>query len=155
MAVGAEPVAARTMSRPPRPPGEHVLGAGLWQGVLRLGVLVTALSLAVGVWSQDHGGAWQSLLFLTLLAAQLGVVLGLRERLFTRANPFLPLAVAASALLGLAALYLPALQDVLGTAPVSWPGLGAAAVAGLVAFTAARFDPTTRRGSGASAARAR
>ncbi|MEV7179032.1 cation-translocating P-type ATPase [Kitasatospora sp. NPDC093679] len=146
VAVGAEPVAARTMSRPPRPPREHVLGAGLWQGVLRLGVLVTALSLAAGVWSQDRGGAWQSLLFLTLLAAQLGVVLGLRERLFTRANPFLPLAVAASAVLGLAALYLPALQDVLGTEPVAWPGLGAAAAGGLVAFAAARFDPTTRHG---------
>ncbi|WP_030270959.1 cation-translocating P-type ATPase [Streptomyces sp. NRRL B-24484] len=145
VAVGAEPVAARTMSRPPRPPHEHILGAGLWQGVLRLGVLVTALSLAAGVWSEDRGAAWQSVLFLTLLAAQLGVVLGLRERLFTRANPFLPLAVAASAVLGLAALYLPALQDVLGTEPVSWPGLGAAVAAGLVAFGAARFDPTTRR----------
>ncbi|MEW1908132.1 cation transporting ATPase C-terminal domain-containing protein [Kitasatospora sp. NPDC085895] len=47
VAVGAEPVAARTMSRPPRSPREHALGAGLlWQGVLRLGVLATALSLA-------------------------------------------------------------------------------------------------------------
>ncbi|WP_263106938.1 cation-translocating P-type ATPase [Kitasatospora sp. DSM 101779] len=146
VAVGAEPAAARTMSRPPRPPHEHVLGAGLWQGVLRLGILLTALALAAGTWSEDRGGPWQSVLFLTLLAAQLGVVLGLRERLFTRANPFLPVAVAASAVLGLAALYLPALQNVLGTAPVSWAGAGAAVAAGLVAFAAARFDPAARRG---------
>ncbi|MFJ4670533.1 cation-translocating P-type ATPase [Kitasatospora purpeofusca] len=139
VAVGAEPVSAQAMRRPPRSPHEHVLGAGLWQGVLALGAVVTAVSLAAALWAEAAGRPWQSVLFLTLLAAQLGVVLGLRERLFTRANPFLPAAVLASAGLAVAALYLPLLQDVLLTVPLSWADIGAAAAAGAVAFGAARL----------------
>jgi Ca2+-transporting ATPase len=56
----------------------------------------------------------------------------------TAANPFLPLAVAGSAGLALAALYLPALQDVLLTVPLAWTEIGAAALAGAVGFVAAR-----------------
>ncbi|GAA4990160.1 hypothetical protein GCM10025734_16840 [Kitasatospora paranensis] len=100
--------------------------------------MVTAVSLATAVWARAAGAPWQSVLFLALLAAQLGVVLGLRERLVTSANPFLPLAVAGSAGLALAALYLPVLQDVLLTEPLALPEIGAAALAGVVGFTAAR-----------------
>ncbi|MFB7616812.1 cation-translocating P-type ATPase [Kitasatospora sp. NPDC056181] len=139
VAVGAEPVSAQAMRRPPRSPHEHVLGAGLWEGVLALGATVTAVSLAVALWAEAAGRPWQSVLFLALLAAQLGVVLGLRERLFTRANPFLPAAVLASAGLAVAALYLPLLQDVLQTVPLSWADIGAAGTAGLAAFGAARL----------------
>lgn len=66
------------------------------------------------------------------------MVLGLRERLFTRANPFLPLAVLASAGPGVAALYVPFLRDVLETEPLSWADGGAATAAAAVAFAAAR-----------------
>ncbi|MFI8458585.1 cation-translocating P-type ATPase [Kitasatospora sp. NPDC085464] len=138
VAVGAEPVSGQAMRRPPRPPNEHVLGAGLWQRVLRLGVVITLIALGAGLWAERAGHAWQSVLFLALLAAQLGVVLGLRERLFTRANPFLPLAVLASAGLGVAALYVPYLQDVLETEPVSWADGIVVTAAASVAFAAAR-----------------
>ncbi|MED7955063.1 cation-translocating P-type ATPase [Streptomyces sp. BE303] len=152
VAVGAEPVSAQAMRRPPRSPREPVLGAGLWQGVLALGAVVTAVSLAAALWAESAGRPWQTALFLTLLAAQLGVVLGLRERLFTRANPFLPAAVLASAGLAMAALYLPLFQDVLLTVPLSWPDIAVAAAAGVVAFGAARLGarrlilPSRRRG---------
>ncbi|WP_457030772.1 cation-translocating P-type ATPase [Kitasatospora sp. P5_F3] len=162
VAVGAEPVSARAMRRPPRPPDEHVLGAGLWQRVLRLGVVVTVVALGAGLWAEGAGHPWQSVLFLALLAAQLGVVLGLRERLFTRANLFLPLAVLASAGLGVAALYVPFLRGVLETEPLSLADGGVAAAAALVAFAAARVGgrpgrrlrervghgPTRRSGAG-------
>ncbi|WP_329315730.1 hypothetical protein OG723_36055 [Streptomyces sp. NBC_01278] len=52
-------------------------------------------------------------LFLALLAAQLGVVLGLRTRLLTRQNLFLPLSVLASILMAAAALYVPFLPEAL------------------------------------------
>ncbi|WP_354637174.1 cation-translocating P-type ATPase [Kitasatospora camelliae] len=152
VAVGAEPVSARAMRRPPRPPDEHVLGAGLWQGVLRLGVVVTVVALGAGLWAEWAGRPWQSVLFLALLAAQLGVVLGLRERLFTKANPFLPLAVLVSAVLGVAALYVPFLQDVLETEPLSWADAGVVMAAALVAFAAARLiGRRGRRGRAAPA----
>ncbi|MBD0694966.1 ATPase [Streptomyces sp. CBMA123] len=139
VAMGAEPLSPGAMARPPRPPRQHILGSGVWQRVLLLGVVAAAASLGAALWA--HGGErpWQSVLFLALLAAQLGVVLGLRERLLTRANLFLPLAVLASAALGAAALYLPFLRDVLDTVPLSWSDLAAPVVAGLVGFVAARL----------------
>jgi Ca2+-transporting ATPase len=144
--MGAEPVSPNAMRRPPRPPRQHVLGDGLWQRVLRLAAMVTAASLAAGLWMRHSGQAWQTTLFLALLVAQLGVVLGLRERLFTRENPFLPAAVLASVVLGAAAVYLPFLQTVLKTSPPSWAGLGAALAAGAAGFCAARVESRAARG---------
>ncbi|MCZ4124866.1 MULTISPECIES: cation-translocating P-type ATPase [Streptomyces] len=145
VAMGAEPVSENAMLRPPRPPHQHVLGDGLWQRVLRLAALVTVASLAAAEWARHSGQPWQTTLFLALLIAQLGVVLGLRERLFTRENPFLPAAVLASVALGAAALYLPFLQTVLQTSPPAWSGLTAAVVAGLAGFCAARVENRSAR----------
>ncbi|MFF3609801.1 cation transporting ATPase C-terminal domain-containing protein [Streptomyces sp. NPDC002463] len=77
------------------------------------------------------------MLFLALLAAQLGVVLGLRARLVNRENPFLPGAVLASALLGAAALHVPFLRSVLETEPLGWSGIGLALACAPVGFLAA------------------
>ncbi|MFF4650721.1 cation-translocating P-type ATPase [Streptomyces sp. NPDC001380] len=139
VAMGAEPASPRAMRRPPRPPEQHVLGDGLWAGVLELGVLVTAVGLGAGLWVRHGGGPWQTTLFLALLAAQLGVCAGLRERWRTRENPYLPLALAASAGLGLAAVYVPALRAVLETVPLGGAELLAAAAAGVAAAAAARL----------------
>ncbi|MET9182265.1 cation-translocating P-type ATPase [Kitasatospora aureofaciens] len=139
VAMGAEPLSPGAMARPPRPPRQHILGAGVWQRVLLFGLVVASASLGAALWSRGGEGPWQSVLFVALLAAQLGVVLGLRERLLTRANPFLPVAVLASAALGAAALYLPFLREVLETVPLSWGDLAAPAVAGLLGFATARL----------------
>ncbi|MFD8637456.1 cation-transporting P-type ATPase [Streptomyces sp. NPDC059533] len=76
---------------------------------------------------------------LSLLGAQLRVALGLRARLLTTRNLFLPASVAASALLAMAALHVPALQSLLNTQPVGWAGTGLATAAALAAFVAARL----------------
>ncbi|MFC9582339.1 cation-translocating P-type ATPase [Streptomyces yangpuensis] len=139
VAMGAEPAAPDAMRRPPRPPGQHILAAGVWQRLLVLAAAVTAFSLTAGTVARAIGSPWQSVLFLSLLGAQLGVALGLRARLLTTQNLFLPASVAASALLAVAALYVPALQSLLDTEPVGWTGTGLAVAAALAAFAAARL----------------
>ncbi|MGA5407896.1 cation-translocating P-type ATPase [Streptomyces lavendulocolor] len=149
VAMGAEPVAKGTMRRAPRPPGQHVLGDGLWQRLLFLATVVTAGSLTAALVARGTGAPWQTVLFLALLMAQLGVVLGLRDRLLTRENLFLPVAVAASAGLAAAALYLPALRTLLGTVPLS-PLEAAPALAGAgLGFLAARLSGRWRVADGA------
>ncbi|MFI1148092.1 cation-translocating P-type ATPase [Streptomyces sp. NPDC020817] len=139
VAMGAEPVAPEAMRRPPRPPTQHILAAGVWQRLLVLAAAVTAASLLAGVAARAMDLPWQSVLFLALLGAQLGVALGLRTRLLTRENLFLPAAVAGSALLAMAALYVPALQSLLETQPVGWSGIWLATAAAISAFLAARL----------------
>ncbi|MFJ3099723.1 cation-translocating P-type ATPase [Streptomyces hydrogenans] len=145
VAMGAEPVSPGTMRRPPRPPDQHILGGGAWQRLLVLAAVVTTASLGAGLVAQALGLAWQSVLFLALLAAQLGVVLGLRARLFTRKNPFLPVSVLASALLALAALYVPFLRAALDTDPLGGAGLALAAACAPAGFLAARAVRTAFR----------
>ncbi|MFE5332801.1 cation-translocating P-type ATPase [Embleya sp. NPDC056575] len=140
VALGAEPAGPGTMRRAPRPPEQSILGDGLWQRILRLGLCVTALGLAAGAWGDQTGRAWQSLLFLTLLGAQLGVVTGLRTRLLTRANPFLPITVLASAALGLAGVYVPMLRDLLGTDALPAGDLLIPLAGAVLGFLAARAD---------------
>ncbi|PWK65201.1 Ca2+-transporting ATPase [Streptomyces sp. CG 926] len=139
VAMGAEPVSPEAMRRPPRPPGQHILAAGVWQRLVVLAAVVTMLSLLAGTAARTMDLPWQSVLFLALLAAQLGVALGLRARLLTRANLFLPASVAGSAALAMAALHVPFLQSLLDTEPVGWSGVQLAAAAALAAFIAARL----------------
>ncbi|MCW7986991.1 ATPase [Streptomyces platensis subsp. clarensis] len=153
VALGAEPVESGIMRRPARPPEQSVLGAGLWPRILAMGVVVTVGTLAVGVWAQQTGRPWQSLVFLVLGATQLGVALGSRSRPRSLANPFLLAAVAAALALQVAGILLPPLRSLLGTEPLAWPdlALGLASVCwGYLAmrvqsrfFRAAPFD---RRG---------
>ncbi|RFC70718.1 cation-transporting P-type ATPase [Streptomyces sp. AcE210] len=140
VAMGAEPVAPGAMRRPPRPPGQQILADGAWQRLLFLAGVVAASSLGAGVVAQHSGLPWQSVLFLALLASQLGVVLGLRTRLLTRQNSFLPLSVLASVLLAGAALYIPFLQSVLETEPLGWSAVGLAAIAAVTGCAAARLS---------------
>ncbi|MER5642291.1 cation-transporting P-type ATPase [Kitasatospora sp. NPDC002227] len=142
VAMGAEPASPDTMRRPPRPPQQQVLGDGLWQRVLLLGVVVTAGSLGTALWARHAGAPWQTVLFLALLAAQLGVCVGLREQWPLRRHLFLPLAVLASGLLGAAALYLPPLRELLHTVPLTWGELLPVLAVGTLSALIARL---TRR----------
>ncbi|MFI2368079.1 cation-translocating P-type ATPase [Streptomyces sp. NPDC018833] len=132
VALGAEPVDPHTMRRPPRPPSESVLGAGLWPRILFMGAFVATVTLVVGVWARETGRPWQSMVFLILGATQLGVALGSRARPGSLANPFLLVAVGAALSLQAAGIYLPPLRELLGTEPLPPSDLAiAAAVSGL------------------------
>ncbi|UGQ11818.1 cation-transporting P-type ATPase [Yinghuangia sp. ASG 101] len=149
VALGAEPTEPGSMRQPPRPPGQSILGDGLWQRVLALGAVVTAVTLAVGTWAHHDGRPWQSMLFITLLFAQLGVVMGLRDRPLTRDNPSLPVAVVGSVALGLLGVYVPVLRDLLDTESLGAADLAATLLGAAVGFAAAR----ARRWLRAAAAR--
>jgi P-type Ca2+ transporter type 2C len=140
VALGAEPADKGVMRRPPRPPAESVLGAGLWKRILRIAVLITAVTLAVAIWGLMTGREWQTMAFLTLGTMQLSVAVALRGRPGTKENPLLLFAVGAAWLLQLAAVYIPPLARLLGTQPL--PLLDLAVVAGLslLGYAGIRLD---------------
>lgn len=125
VALGAEPAEPGIMRRPPRSPQESVLGAGLWQSVLVTAVLIATAVLAVGVWAHAAGRPWQSMVFVVLGLAQLGVALAVRSRrpgggrATGPGNPGLFWAVALSAVLQLAGVLVAPLRDLLGTDPLT------------------------------------
>jgi Ca2+-transporting ATPase len=132
------------MRRPPRPPDETVLGAGLWQRITRIGTVIAAVTLSIGIWAHATDRPWQTLTFLALGATQLAVALGSRARPGTRSNPMLLAAVASALLLQLAAVYLPPLRDLLGTQPVAVTDLLIVGAAASFGYAAIRLDRLIR-----------
>lgn len=118
VALGAEPAEPGTLRRAPRSPQESVLGAGLGRDVLLTGALIAAVVLGAGVLAAHRELPWQSVVFVVLGLAQLGVALAVRapRPAGTRSgNPGLLVAVAVSALLQVGGVLLAPLRDLLGT----------------------------------------
>jgi Ca2+-transporting ATPase len=145
LALGSEPVDPDVMRRPPRPPSETVLGGGLWQRILRVGVVIAAVTIGIGVWAHVTDRPWQTLTFLALGATQLAVAIGSRARAGSRANPMLLAAVGAALSLQLGAIYLPGLRALLGTQPLAVGDLLIVAAASSLGYAAIRLDRIIHR----------
>lgn len=142
VALGAEPAGRGILHRAPRPPEQSVLGDGLWQRVIAVSAVLSVVALGLGLWAHGNGREWQTMLFVSLTALQLGVALGLRPRPFTRLNPALPLMVLVSFVLLLCGVYLPPLQDLLRTVALPANDLALALSAGVIGWVTSRL---TRR----------
>jgi Ca2+-transporting ATPase len=134
VALGAEPADPGTMHRPPRPPNESVLGDGLAWTVLAIGSVIGAVVLAAAAIGRAAGAPWQSMAFLTLGLAQLGVALAVRarRRRGRPGNPGLGIAIATSAALQFAAVAWSPLRYLLGTGAVSLPQWAVCLAAGVI-----------------------
>jgi Ca2+-transporting ATPase len=153
VALGAEPADRSLLDTPPRPPSEAILGAGLAVRVALTGALIAALALATGGWAAATGRPWQTMLFLVLGFAQLGVALAVRAHPPSGGgHRALYAAVASSAVLQLAAVLAPPLRELLGTSPVSLAELlgclAAGAVAGLAVTAGRRWTRPARVAAG-------
>ena len=140
VALGSEPADPAAMRRPPRPPAESVLGAGLWQRIIRVGIVISAVTLGVAVWGHATGRPWQSLAFFALGTTQLAVAAGSRVKPGTLANPSLLIAVAGAVGLQFAGLYLPFLQDLLHTKPLTLTDLAVVFALSALGYAAIRLD---------------
>jgi Ca2+-transporting ATPase len=140
VALGSEPADPAAMRQPPRPPAESVLGAGLWQRIARVGVVIAAVTLGVAYWAHATGRPWQTMAFFALGATQLAVAAGSRARPGTWANPALPLSIAGALALQFAGVYVPFLNDLLKTEPLTWLDLLVVFALSLLGYAAIRLD---------------
>ncbi|MEU5936495.1 cation-transporting P-type ATPase [Micromonospora sp. NPDC047187] len=142
VALGAEPAELGVLRRAPRSPQESVLGAGLGRDVLVTGALIAAVVLGAGVFAAHRGLPWQSVVFVVLGLAQLGVALAVRAPRLPGArhgNPGLLVAVAASALLQVGGVLFAPLRELLGTDPLGPSVLLACAAVSVVPGLALRL----------------
>jgi Ca2+-transporting ATPase len=154
LALAVEPEEPGIMQRPPRPPQESLFAQGIWQHILWVGLLITALCLITQAWAIRAGNAhWQTMVFTVLTLSQMGHVLAIRserESLFTRGLfSNLPLfgAVLLTFALQLAIIYLPALNTIFHTAPLSGIELGFCLAISSVVWVAVEIEKALiRRG---------
>jgi Ca2+-transporting ATPase len=126
LAITAEPAERGVMQRPPRPPRESIFAYGMWQHMIWVGLTMAGLALAAQAYAISTGSSrWQTVAFTALTFLQMGHVLAVRSErlsLFQQGaltNPALLAAVGATVVLQLATVYVPFLNPIFHTAPLS------------------------------------
>jgi Ca2+-transporting ATPase len=126
LALAMEPEERAIMRRAPRPPDESVFARGMGWQVLWTGIMIGGITLAVQWWAMSIGSPnWQTMAFTSLTMCQMFVVLAIRsdrEGLHTIgifSNRHLAGAVLLTFLLQLAVIYIPALNPIFKTTPLS------------------------------------
>jgi Ca2+-transporting ATPase len=152
LALAAEPTEHNVMRRPPRPPTESVFAHGLGAHALLVGLLMAGLALGTEAYAWRAGVAeWQTLVFTMLCFMQLGHVLAIRSEetsFFTQgimSNRPLAAAVLLTVVLQLAVVYVPPLNAVFDTVPLTAGQLAGAVGAALVVFAAVEGEKWWRR----------
>ncbi len=126
LAFSAEPAERGIMQRPPRPPDESIFAGGMWQHMLWVGLLIAGVSILSMAWAIEAGKEnWQTIIFTVLTFSQLMHAIVIRsesQSIFSLglfSNLYLLGAVSFTVLLQLAVIYIPFLNPIFKTAPLS------------------------------------
>ncbi|MDH5564386.1 MAG: calcium-translocating P-type ATPase, PMCA-type [Nitrospirota bacterium] len=126
LALALEPAEKGLMERPPRPPQENIFAHGMWQDIVWVGLLMGSMSLLAQGWAYHTGSThWQTMVFTVLTLSQLGNVLAMRserESLFQQglwSNPKLFGVVLFTVALQMATIYIPFLNQIFKTTPLT------------------------------------
>ncbi len=152
LALSAEPAERDVMRRRPRPPEESIFAHGMAMHILWVGLLIGALTLATQAWTWSRGQAqWQTMVFTVLVFAQLFHCLGIRSERFSLfsiglfSNPALVIALLVTVLAQVAVIYLPPLNNVFRTVPLSASQFGACVAIGSIVLVAVELEKLVRR----------
>ncbi len=126
LALSLEPAEGDVMNRPPRHPRESIFAGGLGFHAVWVGLLMAGIVLSLLFWSiRTDNPHWQTMVFTFLCLTQLGNVLAIRserESLFKIglfSNSYLLGAVLLTFLLQMATVYVPVLNPIFKTAPLT------------------------------------
>jgi Ca2+-transporting ATPase len=165
LALSAEPAERNTMARPPRPADEGIFTRSMIQHIFWIGLAIGGLTLTTQAWALHRGiEHWQTMVFTVLVLAQLFHCVAIRsasESLFTiglLSNPALLAAIVLTIVAQLAVIYVPALNEIFRTAPLSPGELGTCMATGAIVLLLVETEKFVRRrmaASGESGAAAR
>jgi Ca2+-transporting ATPase len=153
LALGVEPAEHDTMRRAPYPPDENIFARGMGRHVIWVGLLMGLLSLGAGYWYWRAGDSnWQTLLFTTLTLTQMAHIMAIRserQSLFQiglMSNVPLLIAVSLTVVLQFALVYVPFLQALFKTNPLSLFDLVLTIALSSVVFVAVELEKMITRG---------
>jgi P-type Ca2+ transporter type 2C len=126
LSLSAEKAEKDVMNRPPRDPRESIFAHGLGLQAVWVGFLMAVVVLGLQAWAIHLGDThWQTMVFTTLCMLQLGNVLAIRSdrmsifKLGFFTNKLLLASVLLTVLLQMAIIYIPAMNHVFKTQPLS------------------------------------
>ncbi|WP_447962772.1 cation-translocating P-type ATPase [Nitrospira sp. Ecomares 2.1] len=152
LALAMEPEERNIMERPPRPPNESIFAGGLWQHILWVGLLMGGVSLATEMWAYEADqGEWQTMVFTVLTLSQMGHVLAIRaeQESFLQRGPLTNLwlfgAVLLTFALQMATIYMPFLNPIFHTIPLTLDQLALCLLLSTVVFFAVELEKLVRQ----------
>ncbi|MBL7827034.1 MAG: cation-translocating P-type ATPase [Saprospiraceae bacterium] len=147
LALADEKAEKDVMKRPPRPTDESLFSDGVGYHIIWVGLLMAGVTLGAQAWATYHQiEHWQTMVFTVLSLSQLGHVLGVRsDRTFLyQQGLFSNLPLVSSVLLtfGLQMLvvYMPFMNEVFKTQPLSWKELAICIGMSMVVFHAVEVE---------------
>ncbi len=155
LALAGEPPEKDIMQRSPRHPRESIFAHGLGAHIIWVGLLMGFISIFTQAWSIKTGHAhWQTMVFTVLCLSQMGHVLAIRsekESLFKQgifSNKTLLLAIILTFALQMATIYVPFLNPIFKTEPLSLDELVLTLLLSSVVFWAVEVEKYIRRKRG-------
>jgi len=153
LALSQETGERGVMERAPFRPQESIFSRGIGRDIIWIGITLGVISLGVGFasWWDNPDGHWQSLIFTTLVFAQMANVLALRSstdslfRIGIFSNRLMVGAVLSGILLQLVLLYVPFFQNVFSTDPLTITELSVCFAASLLVFLIVEFYKLLKR----------
>jgi len=152
LALAAEPAEKGIMDRPPRSPKESIFAQGLGAHIIWVGLLMGFSCIFVQAWSISTGHAhWQTMVFTALCLSQMGHVLAIRsdrESLFTQgllSNKPLLGAFALTFILQIATIYVPFLNPIFKTEPLTAAELFFTLALASIVFVAVEIEKLVKR----------
>ncbi len=152
LALAAEPSEKNVMNRPPRHPKESIFAQGLGIHIIWVGLLMGFVSLFTQAWFiKTEDSHWQTMVFTVLCLSQMGHVLAIRsdrESIFSQgffSNTPLVGAFVLTFSLQMATIYVPFLNPIFKTEPLTLGELFFTIVLSSVVFIAVEIEKFVKR----------
>jgi Ca2+-transporting ATPase len=155
LALAVEPAEGEVMNRPPRDPRESIFAHGLGVFCIWVGLLMAAVCIGVQHLELANGNdRWETMVFTVIVWGQLTTALAVRSEkvslfklgLFT--NKAMLGAVLSGVLLQLAVIYVPSLNPIFKTDPLTAGELLYCAIVSFVPFIAIEWEKFVKREKG-------
>ena len=135
------------MKRPPKPTDESLFSDGVGFHILWVGILMAGITLGIQAWSlHSNLEHWQTMVFTVLSLSQLGHVLAVRsDRTFLikqglLSNRSLFISVSITFLLQISVIYLPFMNSIFKTQPLTIKELGICIGGAVILFHAIELE---------------
>jgi len=152
LALSVEPAEGDVMNRPPRHPKESIFAHGMGAHVMWVGFLMACIILSVQSWSiRTEHVHWQTMTFTVLCLTQLGHVLAIRSekeslfRIGLLSNKYLLGAVLLTFTLQMATIYVPSLNNIFKTEPLTFNELLLTMALSSIIFFAVEIEKFIKR----------
>lgn len=155
LALSAEPAERNVMRRPPRPPDESIFAHGMGVHIIWVGFMIGSLTLAAEAWALHYKlPHWQTIVFTTIVIFQLFHCMAIRSERYSlfqiglSTNRPLVVALIITILAQLAVIYVPALNVIFKTDPLTINELLACFAIASTVFFAVEIEKLVRRQRG-------